>query len=277
MRKDIFKRFATLLLVVLTGSTAAMAQYDPENPPEPYVRYKVKVKVSPADAGYASGAGSFLKDEITTIYTSGVSGYDFLYWTKNGVQYSTSTSFNYTVESENAEFVAVYQYNPDSPEDPVSSYAYRLYLGCTPQDACSFNRTSGTKTEKNTWVTVSATANQDFDFLGWYENGVKISSESSFQYQMKDQDCWLNAKFTYNPANPGDPTSQQANVDNPEAISGDTNGDGVVDITDAVALINRYLSGTTNTLDMSVADMNNDGVVDITDAVAIVNKYLRNE
>ena len=277
MRKVFFKRFAALLLVVLTGSTAAMAQYDPENPPEPYVRYKVKVSVSPADAGYASGAGSFLKDEITTIYTSGVSGYDFLYWTKNGVQYSTSTSFNYTVESENAEFVAVYQYNPNSPDEPVSNYAYRLYLDCTPQDACSFNRTSGVKTEKDTWVTVSATANQDFDFLGWYENGVKISSESSFQYQMKAQDCWLNAKFTYNPANPSDPTSQQANVDNPEAISGDLNGDGVVDITDAVALINRYLSGTTDTLDMSVADLNSDGVIDITDAVAIVNKYLRNE
>jgi hypothetical protein len=91
------------------------------------------------------------------------------------------------------------------------------------------------------------------------------------------QDCWLVARFSYNPANPGEPVSYLSNVDNQVGIAGDINGDGVVDITDAVALINRYLSGTTDTLNLSIADMNNDGVVDITDAVAIVNKYLRNE
>ena len=277
MSKVIFKRFAVLLLVILTGSTAVMAQYDPENPPEPNVRYKVKVKVSPADAGYASGAGSFLKGESTNISTSGVTDYDFLYWTKNGVQYSTSMSFDYTVASENAEFVAVYQYNPSSPQDPFSTYAYRLYLDCTPRDACSFNCTSGEKIEKDSWVNVSATANQDFDFLGWYENGTLISSEPSFQYQMKGQDCWLVAKFKYNPESPSDPVSYQENVDNQDDIPGDINGDGIVDITDAVALINRYLSGTTASLNLSIADLNNDGVIDITDAVAIVNKYLRNE
>ena len=255
-----------------------MAQsYEPEYPPEPAVKYKVKVSVSPADAGYASGAGSFLKGASTYIYTSKNSGYDFLYWTKNGEQYSTSASFNYTVESENANFVAVYQYNPATPAEPVSNYAYRLYLDCTPKDACSFNRTSGTKTENGSWVTVTATPNQDFEFLGWYENGTKISSEKSFNYQMKGQDCWLVAKFNYNPENPGVPESQQADVDNQDNIPGDIDGDGIVDITDAVALINRYLAGTATTLDLSIADMNNDGVVDITDAVAIVNKYLRNE
>ena len=277
MNSRISKHFAVLLLVILTGSSTAMAQDDWENPPEPSVKYKVKVSVSPADAGYASGSGSFLSGASTNISSSYVEDYDFLYWTKNGVQYSTSTSFNYTVEAENVNFVAVYQYNPSSPSEPVSNNTYRLYLDCSPKDACSFNRTSGAKTEKDTWVSINALTNQDFEFLGWYENGTLISSERSFSYQMKGQDCWLEAKFKYNPATPGEPVSQQANVDNQVAIAGDINGDGVVDITDAVALINRYLSGTTATLVLSVADMNDDGVIDITDAVAIVNKYLRNE
>jgi hypothetical protein len=277
MRNVLIIRYVVLLLAMLAGSNAAMAQYDPENPPEPSVHYKVKVGVSPAGAGYASGAGSFLSGEVTHISTSKVNGYDFLYWTKNGEQYTTSQSFDYTVGSENVEFVAVYEYNPDNPGEPSANYAYRLYLDCTPSDACSFNRTSGEKTEKDSWVSISATANQDFDFLGWYESGTLISSEASFQYRMKAQDCWLVAKFRYNPANPDDPVAQQDDVDNPESIPGDINGDGVVDITDAVALINRYLAGTTASLDLSIADLNNDGVVDITDAVAIVNKYLKNE
>ena len=277
MKHRIVIRLAALLLAILTGSQAAEAQTDWENPPEPAVKYKVKVGVSPQDAGYASGAGSFLPGATVRISTSGVSGYDFLYWTKNGEQYSTSTAFNYTVEAENASFVAVYEYNPATPAEPFSSYAYRLYLDCDPQGACSFNRTSGTKTEKDSWVSLSANANQDFKFLGWYESGTKVSSESAFQYQMKGQDCWLVARFSYDPDAPGEPASQQTDVDNQETLKGDVSGDGVVDISDAVVLINHYLVGTTSALRLSVADMNGDGVIDTSDAVAIVNKYIKNQ
>ena len=42
-------------------------------------------------------------------------------------------------------------------------------------------------------------------------------------------------------------------------------------VTDAVAVINAYLSGDSSSINVSVADVNRDGVIDITDAVAIIN------
>lgn len=56
-------------------------------------------------------------------------------------------------------------------------------------------------------------------------------------------------------------------------LLGDANGDGEVDPTDAVLVINYYLGRTTD-IDKKAADMNNDGSIDPTDAVKIINKYL---
>ena len=269
-------RLVALLLVLLTGSNAAMAQYDPDNPPEPSVRYKVKVSVSPSDAGYASGAGTFFRGETTTISTSKKAGYDFMYWTKNGEIYSYATNFSYTIENENADFVAVYQYNPDSPSDPVSSPTYRLYVDSSPSDACSFNITSGMKAKSGTWVNLSARANQGFEFQGWYEGENLISEQSSFSYQMEAKDTYLTAQYIYNPDNPGDPASKGTNIDNGEGILGDVNGDGAVTVTDAVIIVNIILGKNTNEAYEKAADLNKDGNVNVTDVVMTINIILGN-
>lgn len=263
-----------LLLVILTGGNTAKAQYNPENPPEPAIKYKVKVSVSPAGAGYASGAGSFLKGQTTSIYTSRNNDYVFQYWTKNGVKYSESSSFVYTMEAENADFVAVYQYNPSNPDDPAISQSYPLYLDCSPKDACSFNRTSGMKTKKDTWVYISATPNQGFDFLGWYENNTKISSNLSFQYQMKGQECTLVAKFNYNPDNPGEPATQQTNVDNTPP-PGDANNDGIVNVADIVEIANAIKGNPSAKFKLAYADLNKNGKADTDDIKAVANIIMK--
>ncbi len=58
--------------------------------------------------------------------------------------------------------------------------------------------------------------------------------------------------------------------------TGDVDEDGTVDITDAVAIINVYLTGNTEGINESMADVNGDGVIDITDAVEVINIYLKN-
>lgn len=54
----------------------------------------------------------------------------------------------------------------------------------------------------------------------------------------------------------------------------DPNQDGSIDIFDALAIVDYYLNGTTEGLDLDAADFNHDGVVDMFDAVAIVEYYL---
>lgn len=55
---------------------------------------------------------------------------------------------------------------------------------------------------------------------------------------------------------------------------GDVNGDGDVDVLDAIALTGYYINGRTSTLDKSVCDVNGDGDIDILDVIAITSKYI---
>jgi hypothetical protein len=54
-------------------------------------------------------------------------------------------------------------------------------------------------------------------------------------------------------------------------LSGDVNGDGDVDIADAVCIVNRIVGKPNTTFVIDNADVNNDTAVDIADAVHIVN------
>ena len=59
-------------------------------------------------------------------------------------------------------------------------------------------------------------------------------------------------------------------------IPGDANGDGIVSISDAVAVVNSILGQPSSNFIKTAADVNNDGYVTISDAVAIVNIILNN-
>ena len=62
-----------------------------------------------------------------------------------------------------------------------------------------------------------------------------------------------------------------------EFCVGDSNGDGIVSISDAVSTVNCILSNPSEDFRTGVADINEDGVVSISDAVGVVNIILNNE
>ena len=57
-------------------------------------------------------------------------------------------------------------------------------------------------------------------------------------------------------------------------IPGDADGDGVVDLTDAVAIFEFYMNGEYPNFAEIAADFDGDGVVDLTDAVLIFEYYM---
>ena len=56
------------------------------------------------------------------------------------------------------------------------------------------------------------------------------------------------------------------------ALTGDINGDGIVNVTDVTALINTILG--TASYDEALCDLNGDGVVNVTDVTALINLIL---
>ena len=55
---------------------------------------------------------------------------------------------------------------------------------------------------------------------------------------------------------------------------GDVDGDGVVDLADAVLVINHYVGKPVNKFVTGAADVDGDGVIDLADAVRIINFYV---
>lgn len=58
------------------------------------------------------------------------------------------------------------------------------------------------------------------------------------------------------------------------AIVGDVNEDGIVDVLDAIALNGYYINDKTAGLNKKVCDVNGDDVIDVLDVIAIRSKYL---
>ena len=267
-----------LLLALAGSSLPAVAQddFDPETPPDPYLQYKVTVGVSEPNIANTSGTGDYVVGATVWINTSAMStNYTFSHWLKDGAVYSTEQGFNYTVDAP-AKFVAVYEFTPDEPAEPSGTYPRKLYLESTLQDACSFNRTSGAKVDEASYVNVVVYPNIGFVFQGWYENGIRISTNTSFNYYMENADVTLTAKFEYNPTTPDEPSmaGEQGSVANTKV--GDLDGNGTVNVSDAIDLIGHYIAGTTDELDAGVADVDGNGTINVSDAIEIIDIYINN-
>ena len=262
-----------LLLLLCGGAARAQDGFNPQNPPDPYVLYKVVATAN--DGNYTSGSGSYTAGTVVTLNTSAASTvYVFKHWLKDGVVYSTNRQFSYTVEPENVTFRAVYDFNPTNPADPWTINERHLYLVPDPVGACSFNRTSGAKAETGSSILVTANPSQNYDFVGWYDqNDNVVSTSRSFNYTMPDADATLTARFAFNPPLPGDPESTQENIDMGIEM-GDVNKDGSVDIQDVVLTVNYIIGKNPENFYSNYGDINNDGSVDIQDVVLFVNRII---
>lgn len=261
------------ILVSLAWVIPMLADFDPTPPPEPLTKYKVTVTATPK--GYTSGGGTYLGGTEVTISTSAASNYTFSHWTLNGEFYSNEQSFTYTVEPKTARFVAVYEFTPADPAEPVTSNEYRLYLENNIPQACSFNRSSGGKVEADQYVTITAYKSESYDFLGWYDNGTLVSTNMSFNYQMPYRTHTLTARFVYNPKDPDEPGSSTDEEDIQNQKRGDVNGDGEVNITDAIEIYNMILQVQTHMMQIGYSDANKDGDINISDAIEIYNWILQ--
>ena len=200
------KRFSIVITLLLLSLVGARADYDPQNPPDPSATYLLTVSVSPTEAGYASGGGSYKKGQIISLNTSANDSYVFQYWTCNGVRINDASSFSYTMPDQTVSMVAVYSYDPTIPDEPSSSQRYHLYLDTNMPGSCTFNLTSGAKQKAGEYITVSAqNISVGYKFQGWFKGDQKVSGDDEFSYKMPASDVTLIAKFVYDPDNPSAP------------------------------------------------------------------------
>ena len=316
-----YNRYLVGLLLILLGSTLPItAQSDFEFPPDPgnpttLLSYNVSVGINDSNMGYVSGAGKFKYGRKITISTSAQSGYRFVKWQKDGVDYSTSTSFSYTVKGD-VTFTAIYEEKPESGEggggeggqnpDPVVPEFDPNYNPTFPSDpsTSTFPDDPGSGGDDPTVPTVyhklylvpEPMGSCTFD----KESGTQIAEEGTFSVtaipgtDMQFAGWYQNGKkvsssLTYSTYMGNKNMTLTAQFEYipefpdepintlPNVIRGDINNDGVVNVTDVVLLTNKILRGTAAQIDPNIADLTNDGLVNVSDVVALTTYCLKHK
>ena len=204
-------RYLTILILLLVGSTSLWAQddsFNPVNPPEPeQPAMRLELRVSPSEAGSASGSGLYSPGKKVNLNTYGNTSFRFVGWTNaDGETVSTTKNFEYIKQEGHEVLTANYVFDPDAPADPAEPHTimyYRLGLSATEGGSVS----GGGSYLANSNVTLRANCNNEFEFQGWYDaDGNCIFTSSTFNYTTTAKHVMLTGRFVFNPGNPNEPS-----------------------------------------------------------------------
>ena len=202
-----------LFLLMLLRPSVSWAQnyysFNPNNPKEPNIQYKIELECTPENIAAVNGGGSYEAGKSAYINTYCYdSNYEFLYWENNGEIYSRSRSFVYTVKTYDVKFIAHYKFKPYNPEEPNIHFMRNVTFQTQPEGVASFNYSGLYTFERGTVVQIYETGRiWEYEFKGWYEGDELISEDVSFEYTIPDKNVTLVARYEYNPNVPDDRNS----------------------------------------------------------------------
>lgn len=124
--------------------------------------------------------------QTVTLTATVQNGYNFTGWYKGGVLISSDPVYTFTMTASDVSFEALFS-------------CYKLSVSGN-----TYEGTAGAFSEYNEkivaigeQITLEATANDGFNFEGWYIRDVLVSSDPTYTYTMKNQDVWIEARFNY--------------------------------------------------------------------------------
>ena len=130
--------------------------------------YTITVTANPANGGTVSGGGTFNYGQSCTLTATPATGYNFVRWTKNGQQVSTNATYTFSV-TESAAFVAQFQLQSCA----IFVSAYPVEGGIA---------TGGGSYLYGDNLTVTATANEGYNFISWVEDDNVVSTEANYSF-----------------------------------------------------------------------------------------------
>ncbi|MBO5809321.1 MAG: leucine-rich repeat domain-containing protein [Bacteroidales bacterium] len=134
--------------------------------------YNVTASANPAEGGSISGAGVYTHGETATLSATANTGYQFINWTEEGTVVSEESEYSFTV-AEARELVANFEL-----------LTYNVTANANPSEGGSISG-SGVYTHGET-ATLSATANEGYQFINWTEEGTIVSEETEYSFTVTE-------------------------------------------------------------------------------------------
>ncbi len=141
---------------------------------EAVAEYTIAVSANPEAAGTLIGGGIYAEGSICTLTATPNEGYTFVNWTQNGEEVTNGNLFSFIV-TENAAFIAHFETGPDS---------YAITATASPEQGGDVSG-SGIYAEDFT-CTLTATANEGWQFINWTRDGEEVSTEVSYSFTVTE-------------------------------------------------------------------------------------------
>ncbi len=167
------------LTFTVTSDQTLTAIFEPISEPIPKPTYVIHT-VSYA-GGTVDGAGEYEQGSSVTLTATPQSGYFFVRWTENNEQISTDESLTF-IADRNRIFSAYFA--------PITQPTYIINTSAT----VGGTAIGGGKYAEGSFVTLTATPESGYLFIGWTENGEQVSSDESFTFVV-EQDRTFVANF----------------------------------------------------------------------------------
>jgi hypothetical protein len=120
-------------------------------------------------------------------------------------------------------------------------------------------------------ITLGWTDASDYIYASSYVADGTLSIASGKEFIDEDGNSYSGTIAKENGAYPIDGKTLRPNI---AVLKGDANGDGVVNVTDIMAVANYILNIGMTVFDATAADVNGDNVVNVTDIMGIANIIL---
>ena len=141
----------------------------------------VKILGSTVSGVEAANVGNYSHGDVVTLKATANEGYKFFGWMENGALVSTEAEYTFTITADR-NLVASF----------ASENACVVTASVNPEEAGVV--TGSGIYEKNETVTLTATANDGYEFVSWTENGAVVSEEAEYTFTITD-DRELVANF----------------------------------------------------------------------------------
>ena len=134
------------------------------------IYYDVTVTAEPPEGGTVSGGGSYLAGSEVTVTATPDPCYEFVNWTEDGVEVSTEPEYVFTI---------------DSDRDLVANFQLKQFTVTVSANPPEGGTVDGDGTFPcGSSVTVSAVANEGYQFLYWTENTSVVSYTPTYTFTL---------------------------------------------------------------------------------------------
>jgi len=184
----------------------------------PATQYSLTISINPVGTGTAIGAGSYEAGEGVDLVATPEAGYQFVSWTLDGSEVSTSSNYTYTMPEGDVTLVANFE--------AIPATQYSLTISINPVGTGT--AIGAGSYEAGEGVALVATPEAGYQFVSWTLEGTEVSTSASYTYTMPESDVTLVANFeTLSSVDDGDPcpnaptvTDYDGNVYNTVYIGG---------------------------------------------------------